>query len=142
MFKEFKEFAIKGNMLDLAIAVVVGGAFGAIVNSLVKDIIMPPLGLLLGKLDFSNLFWVMKEGTPAGPYMTVEQAAKAGAVTLNYGPFVNTIVNFLIVASAMFAVVKSVNKLRREQPAPAPAPAEPTKTEALLEEIRDILKAK
>lgn len=140
MLKEFKEFAVKGNMLDLAIAVIIGGAFGAIITSLVKDIIMPPIGLLLGKLDFSNLFIVMKEGTPSGPYMTIDQAAKAGAVTLNYGPFVNTVVNFLIVAVAMFIVVKAINKMKREQP--APAPAEPPRSEVLLEEIRDILKSK
>lgn len=140
MLKEFKEFAVKGNMLDLAIAVIIGGAFGAIITSLVKDIIMPPIGLLLGKLDFSNLFLVMKEGTPPGPYMTIDQAAKAGAVTLNYGPFVNTVVNFLIVAVAMFIVVKAINKMKREQP--APAPAEPPRSEVLLEEIRDILKSK
>jgi len=140
MLKEFKEFAVKGNMLDLAIAVIIGGAFGAIITSLVKDIIMPPIGLLLGKLDFSNLFLVMKEGTPSGPYMTIDQAAKAGAVTLNYGPFVNTVVNFLIVAVAMFIVVKAINKMKREQP--APAPAEPPRSEVLLEEIRDILKSK
>ncbi len=140
MFKEFKEFAIKGNMLDLAIAVIIGGAFGTIITSLVKDIIMPPIGLLLGKLDFSNLFLVMKEGATPGPYLTVEQAAKAGAVTLNYGPFVNTVVNFIIVALAMFIVVKAINKMKREQP--AAAPAEPPKSEVLLEEIRDILKAK
>jgi large conductance mechanosensitive channel len=140
MLKEFKEFAVKGNMLDLAIAVIIGGAFGAIIASLVKDIIMPPIGLLLGKLDFSNLFIVMKEGTPSGPYMTIDQAAKAGAVTLNYGPFVNTVVNFLIVAVAMFIVVKAINKMKREQP--APAPAEPPRSEVLLEEIRDILKSK
>jgi len=140
MFKEFKEFAIKGNMLDLAIAVIIGGAFGTIITSLVKDIIMPPIGLLLGKLDFSNLFLVLKEGSTPGPYLTVDQAAKAGAVTLNYGPFVNTVVNFLIVALAMFIVVKAINKMKREQP--AAAPAEPPKSEVLLEEIRDILKSK
>lgn len=140
MFKEFKEFAIKGNMLDLAIAVIIGGAFGTIITSLVKDIIMPPIGLLLGKLDFSNLFLVLKEGKEVGPYLTVDQAAKAGAVTLNYGPFVNTVVNFIIVALAMFIVVKAINKMKREQP--APAPSEPPKSEMLLEEIRDILKAK
>lgn len=140
MFKEFKEFAIKGNMLDLAIAVIIGGAFGTIITSLVKDIIMPPIGLLLGKLDFANLFLVLKEGATPGPYLTVDQAAKAGAVTLNYGPFVNTVVNFIIVALAMFIVVKAINKMKREQP--APAPAEPPRNEVLLEEIRDILKAK
>lgn len=140
MFKEFKEFAIKGNMLDLAIAVIIGGAFGTIITSLVKDIIMPPIGLLLGKLDFSNLFLVLKEGKEVGPYLTVDQAAKAGAVTLNYGPFVNTVVNFIIVALAMFIVVKAINKMKREQP--AAAPVEPPKSEMLLEEIRDILKAK
>jgi len=140
MLKEYKEFAIRGNMLDLAIGVILGGAFGAIITSLVKDVIMPPIGLLLGRLDFSNLFWVMEQGTPPGPYLTIDQAAKAGAVTLNYGPFVNTLVNFLIVAVAMFLVVKSINRLKREQL--AAAPQDPPKIEVLLEEIRDILKSR
>lgn len=119
MFKEFKEFAIKGNAMDLAIGVVIGAAFTAIVNSLVKDIIMPVVGLLLGKVDFVNLFVVMREGSTPGPYATLDAAAKAGAVTLNYGVFVNAIVTFLIVAFVLFLIVKAMNRLRRE-PAPEP----------------------
>ncbi len=140
MLKEFKEFAIKGNMVDLAVGLVIGAAFGAIVTSLVKDVIMPPIGLLIGGLDFSSLFAVLKEGSTPGPYATVDLAQKAGAVTLNWGVFVNAIINFLVVAFAMFFVVKAVNRLRR-RPAEE-APAEPPKQEALLEEIRDLLKTK
>ena len=116
MFKEFKEFAIKGNMVDLAIGVVMGGAFGSIVNSLVKDVIMPPVGALLGAKDFANLFWVVKQPADAAAgttYATIAAAAEAGATTLNYGVFINTILNFLIIAFAMFVVVKAMNKLRR-----------------------------
>ncbi len=116
MFKEFKEFAIKGNALDLAIGVVIGAAFSAIVNSLVKDIIMPVAGLVLGKVDFVNLFVVMREGSTPGPYATLDAAAKAGAVTLNYGVFVNAIVTFVIVAFVLFLIVKAMNRLRREPP--------------------------
>jgi large conductance mechanosensitive channel len=117
MLKEFKEFAIKGNMVDLAIGVVMGGAFGAVVNSLVKDLIMPLVGALLGGRDFSALFWVVKEGTTAGPYATVTAAAEAGAVTFNYGVFINTVINFLIIAFAIFMLVKGMNKLRKEKEA-------------------------
>lgn len=119
MFKEFKEFAIKGNAIDLAVGVVIGAAFTAIVNSLVKDIIMPVVGLVIGKVDFANLFVVMREGTAPGPYTTLDTAAKAGAVTLNYGVFVNAIVTFVIVAFALFLVVKAINRVRRE-PQPEP----------------------
>ncbi len=114
MWKEFKEFIMRGNALDLAIGIIIGAAFGAIVNSLVKDIIMPPIGLALGKVDFTNLFWVISSGdkTP-GPYATLADAQAAGAVTFNYGLFINTIVSFIIVAFAVFLVVKGINKLRR-----------------------------
>jgi large conductance mechanosensitive channel len=122
MLKEFKAFAMRGNVVDLAVGVIIGGAFGAIINSLVKDIIMPPIGLLLGKVDFTNLFWIMKEGTVPPPYPTVADAATAGAVTLNYGVFINTIISFLIVAFAVFLLIKGINKL---QPKPAEAPAAP-----------------
>jgi large conductance mechanosensitive channel len=122
MLKEFKTFALRGNVIDLAVGVIIGGAFGAIINSLVKDIIMPPIGLLLGKVDFTNLFLVMKAGTLPPPYATVADAATAGAVTLNYGVFINTIVSFLIVAFCIFLLIKGINKL---QPKPVEAPAAP-----------------
>lgn len=123
MFKEFKEFAMKGNVLDMAVGIIIGGAFGLIIGSLVTDVIMPPIGLLLGNIDFANIFSVLKEGKTPGPYATVAAAKAAGAVTINWGVFVNTIINFLIVAFAIFLLVKGVNKMRREKSAP---PAEPT----------------
>lgn len=126
MLKEFKEFAVKGNMVDMAVGIIIGAAFGAIVGSLVADVLMPPIGMLLGNVDFSNLFAVLKEGKTAGPYATVAAAKEAGAVTLNYGLFVNTIVNFLIIASAIFFVVRGINRLKRKEEAP---PAEPTTKE-------------
>lgn len=126
MLKEFKEFAVKGNMVDMAVGIIIGAAFGAIIKSLVSDVLMPPLGMLLGDVDFSNLFMVLKDGTLAGPYVTVEAAKEAGAVTLNYGLFVNTAVNFLIVAFAIFFVVRSINRLKKKEEAP---PAEPTTKE-------------
>ncbi len=122
MFKEFKEFAMRGNVLDMAVGIIIGAAFGRIVTSLVNDVIMPPIGLLLGKVDFSNLFAVISSGTPAGPYDTLAQAKAAGAVTINYGLFVNTLINFLIIAFVVFLIVRNVNRLRA---ATAP-PAEPT----------------
>ncbi|MRS12561.1 MAG: large-conductance mechanosensitive channel protein MscL [Actinobacteria bacterium] len=115
MFKEFKEFAIKGNMIDLAIGVIMGGAFGGVVNSLVKDVIMPPVGALLGGVDFASKMWVIKEGVTAAPYATPAAAAEAGAVVMSYGAFINTIINFLIVAFAIFMVVKVMNRLRRQE---------------------------
>src|SRR5581483_2693701 len=122
MLKEFKEFAMKGNVVDMAVGIIIGAAFGGIVTSLVNDILMPPIGLLLGKVDFSNLFIVLKGDT----YPTLAAAKQAGATTLNYGLFVNTVINFLIVAFAIFLVVKQVNRLRRQ---PAPVPAAPTTKE-------------
>lgn len=121
MFQEFKKFAMRGNAIDLAVGFIMGGAFGAIVNSLVNDIIMPPIGLLLGKVDFSNLF-INLSGTA---YATLEEAKKAGAATINYGLFINTLVNFLIVSFALFLVVRQVNRWTAK---PAPA-AEPTTKE-------------
>ncbi|MCL5022767.1 MAG: large conductance mechanosensitive channel protein MscL [Nitrospirae bacterium] len=121
--KEFREFAVKGNVVDMAVGIIIGAAFGAIVKSLVSDVIMPPVGLLLGRVDFSNLFLVLKEGAAAGPYATVAEAQKAGAVTINYGLFLNSVISFLIVAFAVFVLVKSINNLRRQQEAPPPAPA-------------------
>ena len=121
MLKEFREFAMKGNVVDLAVGVVIGAAFGKIVDSLVKDILMPPIGLLLGGVDFSNLFLVLGGG---GPFPSLKAAQDAGAATLNYGVFINAIINFMIIAFALFMVVKAMNRLKREAPAPAPAPTE------------------
>jgi large conductance mechanosensitive channel len=115
MLKEFREFAIKGNAVDLAVGLVLGTAFGAIVASLVNDVVMPPVGLLLGNVDFAQLFVVLKEGAAPGPYATVEAAAEAGAVTLNYGVFINAIVYFAIVAFAIFFLVKAMNRMKRAE---------------------------
>jgi large conductance mechanosensitive channel len=138
MLKEFRDFALKGNVVDIAVGLVIGAAFGAIVNSLVGDIIMPLVGLVTGGVDFSDRFVVLKEGAQAGPYATVAAAKAAGAVTLNIGVFINLIVNFMIVAFALFLVVKAMNAARREKEA-APAPPTLTKEELLLTEIRDLL---
>ena len=138
LISEFKDFALKGHVLDLAIGVIIGAAFGKIVDSLVKDIIMPPIGLLTGGRDFNNMFAVLKEGATAGPYATVEAATKAGAVTLNYGMFINTIIVFLIVAFALFLLVKAYNQAKKSEP-PAPPAATPEDV-LLLREIRDALK--
>lgn len=126
MLEDFKEFAIKGNVVDMAVGIIIGAAFGTIVTSLVNDVIMPPIGLLLGNVDFSNLFAVLKDGTPAGPYASLADAEKAGAVAIFYGKFVNTIISFVIVAFAVYLLVRSINRLKREQEAP---PAEPTTKE-------------
>ena len=123
MLKEFKEFAMRGNVVDMAVGIIIGAAFGTIVKSLVADIIMPPIGLLLGNVDFSNLFIVLKQGATAGPFATIAEAQKAGAVTINYGVFANTIISFLIVAFAVFLLIRALNKLQREEEAP---PEEPT----------------
>ena len=140
MLKEFKEFAMRGSVVDLAVGVIIGAAFGKIVDSLVKDVIMPPLGLALGRVDFSNLILVLRDGCQPGPYATLEAAAKAGAVTLNFGVFLNTVISFVIVAWAIFMVIKAMNRLKRlEQAAPA-APPEPPEEVRLLREIRDALK--
>lgn len=122
MFKEFKEFAMKGNVLDMAVGIIIGAAFGAIITSFVSDVIMPPIGLLLGNVDFSSLFVVLKEGKIPAPYITLADAKAAGAITMNYGLFFNTIVSFLIIAFAIFMVVKSVNRMKREEQAPPAAP--------------------
>lgn len=122
MIKEFKEFAMKGNVVDLAVGLVLGAAFGAIVKSLVDDIIMPPIGLLLGKVDFSNLFVVIREGTTPPPYNTVSLAREAGAVTLNIGVFINVIISFVIVAFAMFMIIKAMNRMKKEPPKPEAVP--------------------
>ncbi|MDX1645718.1 MAG: large conductance mechanosensitive channel protein MscL [Longimicrobiales bacterium] len=141
MLDEFKKFAMKGNMLDMAVGIIIGAAFSTIVQSLVNDVLMPPLGLLLGGVDFSELFLVLQQGDPAAPYLTLAAAQEAGAVTVNYGIFINAVVSFLIVAFAVFLLVRGFNRLREKQeekPAEAPKPA---KEVVLLEEIRDLLKA-
>jgi large conductance mechanosensitive channel len=116
MIKEFKEFAMKGNMLDMAVGIVLGAGFSAVVNSLVNDVLMPPIGLLLGGADFLELFIMLKPGSPGGPYASLTLAQEAGAVTLNYGVFVNALVNFLIVAFALFMIVRIMNRMRGEEP--------------------------
>ncbi len=140
MLNEFKQFAMRGNVVDLAVGVIIGAAFGKIADSLDKDVIMPPIGLILGKVDFSNLFLVMRDGAQPGPYLSVDAAQKAGAVTLNYGVFLNTMISFVIVAWAVFMVIKAMNKLKRDEPAAPAAPAEPPEDVLLLREIRDSLK--
>ena len=122
MFKEFKEFAMRGNVVDMAVGIIIGAAFGTIVKSFVDDVIMPPIGLLLGNVDFSNLFITLKEGATAGPYLTLAEAKKAGAVALSYGAFFNTIVSFIIVAFSVFLLVKGMNKMKRQEEAPPAAP--------------------
>lgn len=116
MWKEFKEFALKGSVLDLAIGIIIGAAFSPIVKSLVDDVIMPPIGLLLGGVDFTNLFVVLRDGAPPGPYATLEGAQAASAVTINYGVFINTIITFLIVAFAIFLMVRTINRWRAQEP--------------------------
>jgi len=118
MLKEFKEFIMRGNVIDMAVGIIIGAAFGTIIKSLVDDVIMPPIGLLLGNIDFSNLFAVLKEGAKAaGPYISLAAAKEAGAVTINYGFFINTIITFLIVAFCVFLLIKNVNKIKKEAPA-------------------------
>ena len=117
MLKEFKEFAMRGNVMDMAVGIIIGAAFGTIIGTLVSEVLMPPVGLLLGNVDFSNLFMVLKEGKIPGPYATVAAAKGAGAVTLNYGLFVNTIVNFIIVAFAIFFVVRGMNSMKKKEEA-------------------------
>jgi large conductance mechanosensitive channel len=115
MLKEFKEFAIKGNVIDMAVGIIIGAAFGTIVRSLVDEVIMPPIGILLGGVDFSALFIILKEGSVAPPYSTLLEAKTAGAVTLNYGNFINNIITFVIVAFSVFILVKSINKMKRKR---------------------------
>ncbi|MFI5330391.1 MAG: large conductance mechanosensitive channel protein MscL [Desulfobaccales bacterium] len=121
MFKEFKEFAMRGNVVDMAVGIIIGAAFGTVIKSLVADIIMPPIGLLLGNVDFANLFILIKGGNPPGPYLALAEAQKAGAVTINYGAFINTIISFLIVAFAVFLLIRSINRMKKPEEAPAAA---------------------
>lgn len=137
MLKEFRSFIARGNVLDLAVAVIMGAAFGAIVNSFVKDIIMPPIGVLLGDVNFSDLFINLSTGS----YDSLAAAQEAGAATINYGVFINTIINFLIVAFAIFMIIRTVNKTKKQEEAAPPPPPEPSAEEKLLMEIRDLLKA-
>jgi large conductance mechanosensitive channel len=131
MLKEFKEFAVKGNMIDMAVGIIIGAAFGKVVSSLVKDVLMPPLGLLIGGVDFTDLAITLKAA-----------ADGAEAVTLNYGAFIQTIVDFLIVAFAIFVAIKVINTLKRKEEEAAAAPPKPSNEELLLSEIRDLLKTK
>ena len=126
LLQEFKAFAMRGNVVDMAVGIIIGGAFGKIVSSLVADIIMPPIGLILGNVDFSGMFILLKEGKVAGPYETIAAAKAAGAVTLNYGVFINTVISFLIIAFSIFIVIRNVNRLKRKEEA---APAVPTTKE-------------
>lgn len=122
MFKEFKEFAMRGNVVDMAVGIIIGAAFGAIVSSLVSDVLLPPIGLLLGNVDFSNMFIVLKDGGMPGPYASLAAAKGAGAVTMNYGLFFNSVISFLIVAFAVFMMIRSINKMKRPQAVPATLP--------------------
>jgi large conductance mechanosensitive channel len=122
MMKDFKEFAMRGNVLDMAVGIIIGAAFATIIKSLVEDIIMPPIGLLLGNVDFTNLFLVIKQGTTAGPYAALADAKAAGAVSINYGVFINTIITFLIVAFSVFLIVRSFVRMKKKEEAPPAAP--------------------
>jgi large conductance mechanosensitive channel len=126
MLKEFKEFAVKGNVVDMAVGIIIGAAFGTIVRSLVADVIMPPIGLALGNVDFTNLYVVLKQGMPAGPYASLADAQAAGAVSINYGTFINTIISFAIIAFSVFLIIRYINRLKRKAEEP---PAEPTTKE-------------
>ena len=137
MLKEFKEFAMRGNVVDLAVGVIIGAAFGKIVTSLVNDMIMPPIGLVLGKVDFSNLFLSLH-----GTYNSVKDAEAAGAPIIKYGVFINNVIDFLIVAFVIFLLIRGINQLQRKTEEAPAAPAGPTPTEKLLTEIRDELKAR
>lgn len=138
LFKEFRDFAVKGNVIDMAVGVIIGGAFGKIVSSLVTDVLMPPIGKLMGGVDFSSLF-VALDGQM---YKTLDEAKTAGAATLNYGLFINNIMNFAIVAFCVFLMVKLINSAKRKEAVAPSAPPMPTAEEKLLAEIRDILKQK
>ncbi len=134
MLEEFKQFVLGGNMVDMAVGIVIGAAFGTIVGSLVEDILLPPIGLLLGGVDFSSIFTVLKEGSTAAPYASLEAAKTAGAITINWGNFLNTLISFIIIAAAIFVVIKLLNKVRSAQE------ETPEASVALLGEIRDLLK--
>lgn len=139
MLKEFKEFAMRGNVVDIGVGIVIGAAFGAVVSSFVDDVLMPILGMLTGGVDFTNLFLLLREGKTAAPYASLAAAKEAGAVVVGYGALVNTIVNFAIVAFALFLLIKGISTTKRQQAATPPPPAPPTKEEILLAQIRDLL---
>jgi large conductance mechanosensitive channel len=124
VFKEFREFAMRGNVIDMAVGIIIGASFGAVVNSLVGDIIMPPIGVLLNNVDFTSLFVTIREGTVPGPYISIAAAKAAGAVTVNYGVFVSTIVSFLVVAFSVFLLIRSVNSFKRKETPPPPSTRE------------------
>lgn len=132
---EFKEFAAKGNVIDLAVGVIIGAAFGKIVDSAVKDVIMPPIGLVTGRVDFASLYINLS----GKPYATLQEAQKAGAATINYGLFINNVISFVIVAFVVFLMVRAINRLRRKEAVAPSAPPAPTREEELLTEIRDLL---
>ena len=136
MMKEFKDFAMRGNVVDMAVGIVIGGAFGKIIASFVKDVLMPPIGMLMGGVDFTQMFRALDGNT----YETLEAAAEAGAATLNYGMFIQTVVDFMIIAFAIFMVVRAMNKMKQKEEAAPKAPPAPSKEEVLLTEIRDALR--
>jgi large conductance mechanosensitive channel len=138
MLKEFKEFAMRGNVVDMAVGIIIGAAFGKIVSSLVADVIMPPIGLLMGNMDFSQLYWNLS-GTE---YASLAAAQEAGAATINYGMFINAVLDFLIVAFAIFVVIRGMNKLKRKEEAKPEEPPKPTAEVELLTEIRDSLRTR
>lgn len=145
MLKEFKEFAAKGNVLDMAVGIVIGAAFGTIVKSFVDQVLMPPIGLALGRVDFSNLYVQLAPGDPAGPYASLAAAQDAGAVVVAWGAFLNAVISFLIIAFCVFLVVKGYNRMMRQQEEPEEAPAAPPEPSAeakLLAEIRDLLQSR
>ncbi|MEI7880371.1 MAG: large conductance mechanosensitive channel protein MscL [bacterium] len=138
MIQEFKKFAMKGNVMDMAIGIIIGGAFGKIVSSLVTDVLMPPIGKLMGGVDFSNLFVALDP--EKGPFKTLADAKAAGVATINYGLFINTVIDFVIVAFAIFVMIKGLNAMHKKEEEKPAAPAEPTADVKLLTEIRDLLK--
>lgn len=145
MLKEFKEFAAKGNVLDMAVGIVIGAAFGTIVKSFVDQVLMPPIGLALGRVDFSNLYVQLAPGDPAGPYASLASAQDAGAVVIAWGAFLNAVISFLIIAFCVFLVVKGYNRMMRQQEEPEASPAappEPSDEAKLLTEIRDLLRSR
>lgn len=138
MVQEFKQFALKGNVMDMAVGIIIGGAFGKIVSSLVTDVVMPPIGKLMGGVDFSNLFVALDP--QKGPFKTLADAKAAGVATLNYGLFINTVIDFTIVALAIFVMIKGMNAMRKREDEKPATPVEPTADVKLLTEIRDLLK--
>jgi large conductance mechanosensitive channel len=140
MLNVFKAFAVKGNVVDMAVGIIIGGAFGTIVSSLVNDVIMPPVGLLLGGIDFAERYVLLQPGDALPPYVSLDAAREAGAVTLNYGLFINAVISFLIVAFSVFVLVRQFNRLKKDAEATPPAPPQPSLELVLLAEIRDLLK--